>query len=151
MGDRQAHLSKAISLLSQHGDILDKSSVYETEPWGNKEQDAFYNMACSLRTKLSASDLLVKVNAIEDQLGRERTEKWGPRTIDIDIIAYEDQVIQTEKLSIPHPKMLERNFVLVPMMEIAGLWEHPVAKLSIEELFLECEDPCEVIMTEIKI
>lgn len=150
-GDKQKNLSQAIKAVRALGTVDLISSVYETEPWGNTDQDVFYNIACELRTDLKPMALLDAISKIEDDMGRIRTEKWGSRVIDIDIIAYENQVIDTDRLCIPHKHLHERNFVLVPMMEIAGLWEHPIKKVSVEELFIDCEDPCEVIMTDIQI
>ena len=91
------------------------------------------------------------VNEIENQLGRQRNEKWGERIIDLDIITYDDKVISDEKLVIPHKHMAERNFVLVPMIEIAGEWMHPTKEKTIDELYVECHDTCDVILLDITI
>lgn len=147
-GNLISNLKAALRLLEANGKIVDKSRVYETEAWGKKDQANFYNMAISYDTELEPYDLLKLVNEIEDQLGRERNEKWAERIIDLDIITYDDKFIYDDKLKIPHPHMVERNFVLIPMMEIAGEWMHPKEKKTIEELYLECHDACEVILIE---
>ena len=147
-GDLTANLNLAIEKLKAKGTVIDKSHVYETEAWGKQDQPNFYNMAVTYDTELDPNALLHLVNEIEDDLGRVRNEKWGERIIDLDIITYDDKIICDEKLTIPHKHMSERNFVLVPMIEIAGEWIHPVLEKSIEELYMECQDRCEVILIE---
>ena len=144
-GDRKEFLSKAnTAIQEQIGFITKQSSLYETAAWGNTDQPDFLNQALAIETLLSPVDLIEKVLEIEIQLGRVRTQKWGTRIIDIDVLFYEDQVIETPKLSVPHPFLQERNFVLIPLMEIAPYFEHPVLKLSIEELYLQSKDLLEV-------
>jgi len=141
MGDRLANLEgakKAISLLC--GNILSQSAIYETEAWGFKEQPAFYNQALCLATTQNAVELLNSLLAIELDLGRARTIYLGPRTIDIDIIYFNDEIIDLENLTIPHPSMSERNFVLTPLTEIAPSFIHPVLKKSNSILLSECKD-----------
>ena len=147
-GDLMANLHTAIRLLSEQGIIIDKSHIYETEAWGKQDQPNFYNMALTYDTKLQPYDLLSLVNDIEDQMGRKRNEKWEQRIIDLDIITYGDRVIEEEKLTIPHQYMAERNFVLIPMMEIAGEWLHPKMLKTVDELYIECKDTCEVILVD---
>ena len=147
-GDLIANLRSAISKLEAKGTILDTSHIYETEAWGKKDQPNFYNMAVAYKTELEPYALLDLVNEIEDELGRRRNEKWGERIIDLDIITYDDKIIYDDKLKIPHEHMSKRNFVLVPMMEIGGDWMHPKEEKTIEELYVECHDTCEVIMIE---
>lgn len=147
-GDLIANLKAAILLLKEKGEILDKSHIYETEAWVKQDQPNFYNMALTYSTKLDPYALLQLVNSIEDKLGRERNEKWGERIIDLDIITYDDKVIYDEKLTIPHRHMSERNFVLIPMIEIAGEWLHPEMEKTIDELYIECHDTCEVILID---
>jgi len=147
-GDLSVNLKKALELLKTKGVILEQSHVYETEAWGKDDQPNFYNMAVSYQTDLEPHALLHLVNEIEDELGRERNEKWGERIIDLDIITYDDKVISDEKLVIPHRLMHKRNFVLIPMIEIAGDWLHPIKEKTIDELYIECQDTCEVILIE---
>lgn len=150
-GDLKSNLTTAIRSLSQLGTTLSRSSVYETEAWGKQDQPNFWNMALLLDTNHTPYQLLEQIHTIEDQMGRVRGEKWSPRVIDIDILLYGKQIIKDDALTIPHKRMTERNFVLIPLMEIADDILHPVLNLSIEEIYLECHDICEVIMLEEKI
>ncbi len=147
-GDLRANLRAAIDKLEAQGTVLDKSHIYETEAWGKQDQPNFYNMAVTYETKLDPHALLKLVNDIEDELGRVRKEKWSERIIDLDIITYEDRVISDDTLTIPHRHMTERNFVLVPMIEIAGEWMHPTLEKTIDDIYVECLDRCEVIFIE---
>lgn len=147
MGDRAANLTKAIALINRNvGKIVKQSHVYETEPWGNPHQDMFLNQVLMLNTSLEPREMLDVLNKIERELGRERKEKWGPRPIDIDILFYGKRLIRDKGLEIPHPELHKRSFVLVPLMEIAPELEHPVLKKAIDELYMECDDPTEVVM-----
>jgi 2-amino-4-hydroxy-6-hydroxymethyldihydropteridine diphosphokinase len=120
MGDRYQYLRQAIDLLSSDSkiELVNASSVYETDPVGYEEQDLFLNMVIELRTDLLSEELLAVCNRIEQRLGRKREIKWGPRTIDLDILLYNQENIETEKLVVPHPRMRERAFVMVPLLEI---------------------------------
>jgi 2-amino-4-hydroxy-6-hydroxymethyldihydropteridine diphosphokinase len=120
MGDRYLYLIKAIDLLDYHStiELVNVSSVYETDPVGYEEQDLFLNMVIEVKTNLSADELLANCMKIEQLLGRKREIKWGPRTIDLDILLFNQENIETEKLNVPHPRMLERAFVMVPLLEI---------------------------------
>jgi len=119
--DRLDYLKQATKLLNAHTgiEILKTSSVYETTAWGLEEQDDFYNIALEISTNLSPMDLLVACQKIEDKLERIREIHWGPRTIDIDILLYEEVEINEEALTIPHKYLLERPFVTIPLAEIA--------------------------------
>lgn len=121
LGDRLENLKQAINLLAEHHnlEVVKKSPVYETKPVGFTDQPDFLNMAIEVQTTLSPHELLALCNAVEDKLGRTRTIKWGPRKIDIDILLFGGVYIDDEKLKIPHPHMMERAFVLVPLAEIA--------------------------------
>lgn len=149
LGDRAANLARANTLISEKiGQIVRQSAVYETQAWGIIEQPDFLNQALLINTDLSPQEVLQQVNEIEKELGRIRHEKWGARLIDIDIIFYDDWVVETTSLTIPHPFLQDRNFVLIPLLEIAGDWIHPILKLSIEELYLLCNDLQEVVQLE---
>ena len=120
LGDRIGYLKKALSLLSSHPSITvsNVSSVYETDPVGYTKQDDFLNLVCRIETDLSPLALLSYLKTIEQILHRERTIRFGPRTIDVDILTYDEIVINTDELSIPHPRMRERQFVQIPLHEI---------------------------------
>ncbi|MGT2935655.1 2-amino-4-hydroxy-6-hydroxymethyldihydropteridine diphosphokinase [Streptococcus castoreus] len=120
MGDRKAYLKKAVASLAKlpQTQLLSQSLIYETVAWGKTDQSDFLNMACQLETSLAPTDFLKKIQKIEQALGRVRHEKWGPRTIDIDILLFGDDVYQTADLTIPHPYMTERSFVLIPLLEL---------------------------------
>ena len=151
MGDRSANISQAVSLLSISDKIkiIKTSSFYETEPWGNEKQDWFVNAAVALDTDLSPQELLNYCQEIEYKMGRIRkeNEKWGQRTIDIDILMYDDKIISIgNALNIPHPLMHLRAFVLVPMLEVKADLVHPVFKKTISELYDELDNPEDVFL-----
>ncbi|MFK8104439.1 MAG: 2-amino-4-hydroxy-6-hydroxymethyldihydropteridine diphosphokinase [Saprospiraceae bacterium] len=149
IGDRLHHLRAAKAQIAERiGPISQYSKYYETEAWGLTDQADFINQAIGVQTELSPEALLDTVLSIEENLGRERKEKWSARLIDIDIIFYGDQIVQSERLAIPHPHLHQRNFVLIPMLEIAGDWMHPQLLQTIEELYLTSKDPLEVIMLD---
>lgn len=133
MGDRQENLDKALDFLSQRMRLGKLSSVYETEPMGNVSQPRFLNMVCQSFTRLTPEGLLALIKGIEAKIGRAG-KSGEPRPIDIDILFYDDKVVETPQLVIPHPRMGERAFVLVPMAEIAPDLVHPVKGKTIREL-----------------
>ena len=138
LGDRYRNCLRAIELLRQNGLFVTKqSSMYETEPWGVTEQPEFVNMAVETETDLAPMRLLEMLKKIEKEMGRQDTIRWGPRIIDLDILLYNDIILNTDSLTIPHPLMHEREFVLGPLSEIAGEFIHPVLKKSITDLFKE--------------
>ncbi len=146
MGDRVQNLHRAIGLLAAAvGPVLQQSAVYETAAWGKTDQPAFLNQALLLDTSLSARELITAVLLVEERMGRHRTEKFGPRVIDIDIMFYNDAVIDEPHLTIPHPQMQNRRFALVPLNELAPTLVHPVFNKTIEELLMECKDQLPVI------
>lgn len=141
LGDRFENLKKAKEHISKEvGSILLESSVYKTAPWGNTHQPDFYNQVIELQTPFSPVALLEKILDIEKQMGRIRAEKWGSRTIDIDILFYDDQVIASSSLIIPHQSLHLRRFTLVPLVEIAGEFQHPILEKNLKQLLEECPD-----------
>jgi 2-amino-4-hydroxy-6-hydroxymethyldihydropteridine diphosphokinase len=141
IGDRAANIACALDELRKHGvRIVRESSLYETEPVEFREQDWFLNSAVEVQTELKPKELMTAVLAVERALGRERRIPKGPRTIDIDILLYGDSVIHTTELDIPHPRIAERRFVLVPFGEIAPHTLHPVLKKTVAELLADTPD-----------
>ena len=141
MGDRMANLNKAINYLEQTiGPIQKKSSVYETAAWGNTNQPSFLNQAILLESSFNANQIMHLLLAIESKMGRVRTENMGPRTIDLDIIYFNNEVISNNLITIPHPKIFDRKFVLMPLVEIDPNFIHPVLNKSNTLLLKECGD-----------
>ena len=141
IGDRLANLKEAISLLNEDaGSIEQVSSIYETAPWGNTQQDAFLNQALVLSTSHDAATLLRILLSIETKMGRIRNIPLGPRTMDIDIIYFNNEIIETNQLTIPHPQLHKRNFVLIPLVEIAPNYLHPILNKTNSVLLSECKD-----------
>jgi 2-amino-4-hydroxy-6-hydroxymethyldihydropteridine diphosphokinase len=140
LGESRRHLRNALGRLAAFGQIRMESLVYRSAAWGNISQPDFLNMTIELQTELSPQVLLKEILHIETSMGRKRTEKWGPRLIDIDILLYDDDVINSDSLVIPHPEMHNRRFTLVPLAEIAPDAQHPAMKKSIKQLLLECPD-----------
>jgi len=144
-GNRKQWLAKACALLADScGTLAQSSAIYETAAWGLTDQPAFLNMAVCLQTTLDPAALLVGILSIELSMGRERTIKWGPRIIDIDILFYNDLIINTAALTIPHPFLHQRRFVLTPLAEIAPHYIHPVLNKPVMTLLAECADLLEV-------
>jgi 2-amino-4-hydroxy-6-hydroxymethyldihydropteridine diphosphokinase len=141
LGDRSNNLQQAIEHIEPEcGDIIAISSTYETAAWGNTDQPAFLNQVIVLNTDLQPGELMKRLLDIEKKLGRTRNEKMGPRTIDIDILLIEDQVIQTSGLIVPHPSLHLRKFALIPLAEVAGSRIHPTKNKTIAELLTDCPD-----------
>jgi len=134
MGDRRANLDKALELLSQRVEVPEVSSTYDTEPLGNADQPRFLNLVCEVRTRLAPLGLLTLTKGIESKLGRRPAGRNAPRTIDIDILFFGDLVMETPKLSIPHPRLVERAFVLVPLVELAPELAHPASGKTAREM-----------------
>jgi len=147
LGNRRKNLNDAVAgIREQIGKVVNISSVYETEPWGFKSESQFLNIVIKVETLLNPSAVLEAILRIELFLGRVRGEnQYSSRIIDIDILFYEDQVIDSSDLKVPHPKLQERKFVLVPLCEIEPEMVHPVLKKTMVLLFKECEDKSEVM------
>lgn len=149
IGDRQTYLLKAHEAIQKYcGKVVAASSIYETEAWGKQDQNSFYNQALELETKLSAKELLQSILNIEQSLGRIRSEKYGPRTVDIDIIFFNNDVIHIPHLTIPHPQVQNRRFALQCLEEIIPDYIHPVLKRSVAQLLAECADPLQAKVLE---
>lgn len=142
MGDKKEYLYGAIEELRKikEIDVRKISTFIETKPYGNEKQDDFLNGAIKIETMLSPLKLLEVCQNIENHFGRERTELWGPRTLDLDILIYDDLIMETEKLMIPHPDMMNRDFVLRPMTEIASSFVHPVTGKTMGRMMVELHE-----------
>jgi 2-amino-4-hydroxy-6-hydroxymethyldihydropteridine diphosphokinase len=142
LGESINILDKTIHLLSHHSEIhlTSHSPWYQTTPVGPPQPD-YLNGCAILETSLTPEKLLQTLLDIEQEFGRIRREKWGPRTLDLDILLYGDLILETPLLQIPHPRMIERSFVLVPLCDIAATWTHPITKKTIKEILksVNCE------------
>jgi 2-amino-4-hydroxy-6-hydroxymethyldihydropteridine diphosphokinase len=139
MGNRAANLKAAIAALPPQMEVKAKSRVYETPPWGYIDQDKFLNQVLKVQTYVKPEPLLKHLKRLELALGREATFQNGPRLIDIDILFYDDLVLESPTVTIPHPRLHERGFVMMPLLDIAPDLVHPVKKQSIRELIAFCD------------
>ncbi|HUS99159.1 MAG TPA: 2-amino-4-hydroxy-6-hydroxymethyldihydropteridine diphosphokinase [Candidatus Thermoplasmatota archaeon] len=135
IGDKEEYINKAIDLISEVGEVKKTSPLYLTEPVGNIKQEWFLNCVVEIKTDFYPKKLLSAFKSIERKLGRTKRVKNGPRSIDIDILFYEDQIVKTKNLVIPHPLIQERLFVLQPLMDLNPHFIHPVLKKSIKEMY----------------
>jgi 2-amino-4-hydroxy-6-hydroxymethyldihydropteridine diphosphokinase len=141
LGDRFRHLETAMQAITAiPATLLKASSVYETAPWGLTDQPAFLNQVLHVETLLDPHSLMEALLSIEKEMGRIRTEKMGPRMIDLDILFYDDLIVQTESLQIPHPLIATRRFVLEPLCEINPNLLHPIHEETVVTLLLNCPD-----------
>ncbi len=145
LGDRAAHIERALARLGEEGvRVVKRSSFYQTEPVEFLTQGWFLNIAVEAETELMPRQLLRVIRQIERELGRKRIVRSGPRTIDIDILLFGANIVRATELQIPHPRMTERRFVLVPMAEIAPALRHPVLRLTMAELLAGTKDRSQV-------
>jgi 2-amino-4-hydroxy-6-hydroxymethyldihydropteridine diphosphokinase len=145
LGERMVWMEKAQTLIEQDlGPIRAQSSLYETAAWGMENQAPFLNQVIAIDSALAPEVLLKKCLFIENKLGRERLQQWGPRTLDLDILYYGELVLDTPSLRLPHPQLHLRRFTLVPLCEIAPLWKHPLLKKTNLQLLEECPDRLQV-------
>ncbi|HEY5918403.1 MAG TPA: 2-amino-4-hydroxy-6-hydroxymethyldihydropteridine diphosphokinase [Chryseolinea sp.] len=141
LGNRISNLTQALQAIDQRvGKVTKASSVYETSAWGKTDQPSFLNQAVEITTDLDPDAVLKKILTIEELLGRARTEKWGERTIDIDILFYGEEIYERPHLIIPHPQLANRRFTLIPLNEIASNFVHPLFKKTVAELLAACPD-----------
>ncbi len=153
LGNKLAHLEKAIFCLKQAGlNLVEISHLYQTKAWGNENQDDFYNLVLKAETNLNPVDLLETLLNIESKMGRVRTEeKWLPRMIDLDILYFNNDVLDLPNLQIPHPYIAQRKFTLIPLNDIAADYIHPLLGLTNKELLQNCLDQSEVIKTNLSL
>ena len=138
LGDRHENLRQAVAALTPQVEVRAKSHIYETDPWGFEDQPKFLNMAVKGLTYLEPEPLLKHLKRLEIALGRQATFQNGPRTIDIDILFFGDRTLNTPELTLPHPRLHERGFVLLPLMDLAPELIHPLLNKSIRELAASC-------------
>jgi 2-amino-4-hydroxy-6-hydroxymethyldihydropteridine diphosphokinase len=149
MGERHLQLARAAEALKkiEGTSVVWFSSVYETDPWGKSDQPLFLNAAGELTSTLGPAELYPHLREIELQLGRRPRERWGPREIDIDLLLYDGLIYKDETVTVPHPELEHRRFVLVPLREIGADVVHPVNGLTVEEMAAACRDQGRVVKT----
>ena len=141
MGEREDYLQNASELLAAEIGVIQKESkIYESVPWGVENQNNYLNQVLEIKSEFSAEEVLEGVLQIEDKIGRIRNEKWGERIIDIDILFFNDSIVEKDGVCIPHIHLHNRRFVLIPLNEITPSFIHPKYNKTIEELLSECKD-----------
>ena len=141
IGDRKKNLKAALGLIeSEIGKIIKSSKIYETDAWGITDQKSFYNQVHIVESDFSAQEVMKKILKIEEEMGRVRTIKNAARIIDIDILFFNEDIVNQQNLTIPHPQIINRRFVLSPLNELASNMIHPVYKKNIHELLAMCKD-----------
>jgi 2-amino-4-hydroxy-6-hydroxymethyldihydropteridine diphosphokinase len=148
IGDKKANLLRAKKMIAERiGQVQRSSNIYQTQAWGNTELEDFYNQALEVRTYNTPEKTMYLILEIEQEMGRVRsTNQYEARIIDIDILFFGYKVLKTKDLVIPHPKFHERNFAMLPMMDINGDFIHPIFQVAIDELYFESKDNSEVIL-----
>ncbi|MAO71968.1 MAG: 2-amino-4-hydroxy-6-hydroxymethyldihydropteridine diphosphokinase [Flavobacteriales bacterium] len=150
MGDRISYINNSMQQIEDKlGEISNSSKIYESSPWGNINQGNFLNSVIKVESDLDAFKTLKILQEIEENLGRKRIQKWGERCIDLDILFFNNHIIDSKNLTVPHPYIQDRNFVLIPLNEIASTFNHPTLKKDIFALLNDCTDKEEVSIYEI--
>lgn len=145
IGNSKSYIEKAKFMLAQFvGKDLEESSIYRTEPWGEKDQSYFLNQVIVIDSDIEPNDMMNTIERIEKLLGKRKETRYGPRTIDIDVLLCDDQIIDNKNLIVPHPRMHKRAFTLIPLAEISDSILHPKLDKTIAELLVECGDTSEV-------
>jgi 2-amino-4-hydroxy-6-hydroxymethyldihydropteridine diphosphokinase len=146
LGEREANLEETIDFIDiNFGDVLAVSSVYESEPWGMTDVPNFLNQVVHIQSELSNDQLLAEIAELEEFFGRDRSaEGYVSREMDVDVLFIDNEIVENEKLIVPHPRIAERRFVLEPLAEIASDLVHPILKQSVSELLKACKDPGKV-------
>lgn len=145
LGEKVENCNDALEYISAFCEVTSMSSLYESEPAGYTEQPKFINAVIKIDTELSPHNLLNSLKLIEKKMGRERTFRWGPRIIDLDILFYNDLIIESENLVIPHEELQKRRFVLEPILEIESDLIHPKYRISVRELLNNLQDSSEIV------
>lgn len=153
VGERHSYLQKATSAIGRIDGVrvVWTSSVYETDPVGRTDQPKFLNAVVEIETSAPPDELLAQLKCVEQEVGRTTAERWGPREIDIDILLYDGLVYDSEAVTVPHPELPKRKFVLAPLREIAPDLVHPISGLTVTELSAQCRDEAKVVKTSYKL